>query len=131
MALADGCAVFGFDVRPIPGAEAAELVAPLGRAAELRVVRTNPPLATAPDGALVRALAAAQREVGLPERIETKATCTEAGIFGAAGLEAVVLGPGRSVGNVHKPNEHTRVSQLHQAVKLYQAALASLAMAAK
>jgi succinyl-diaminopimelate desuccinylase len=127
VALADGCAVFGFDVRPIPGDDAASLVAPLARAAELRCVRTNPALATASDSQLVRALTAAQRAVGLAPRVETKATCTEAGIFAAAGLEAVVLGPGTSVGNVHKPNEHTRISQLHQAVALYRAALAGLA----
>ena len=131
VSLDDGCAVFGFDVRPIPGEEASWLVGPLGRVAELRAVRTNPPLAAPADGVLVRALAAAQREVGLPEKVETKATCTEAGVLGAAGLEAVVLGPGRSVGNVHKPNEHTRVSQLHQAVALYRAALLRLAGPAK
>jgi succinyl-diaminopimelate desuccinylase len=127
VALADGCATFAFDVRPIPGDDAAALVAPLASAAELRCVRTNPALATARDSDLVRALEAAQRAAGLPARVETKATCTEAGILAAAGLEAVVLGPGTSVGNVHKPNEHTRVSQLHQAVTLYRAALVRLA----
>jgi acetylornithine deacetylase/succinyl-diaminopimelate desuccinylase-like protein len=127
VALADGCAVFAFDVRPIPGADAAALVAPLARAAELRCLRTNPALETARDSELVRALEAAQRAAGLPARVETKATSTEAGILAAAGLEVVVLGPGTSVGNVHKPNEHTRVSQLHQAVSLYRAALARLA----
>ena len=75
----------------------------------------------------MRALEAAQLEAGLPARVETKATCTEAGIFAAAGLDAVVLGPGTSVGNVHRPNEHTRVSHLHQAVSVYRAALARLA----
>ena len=127
VALADGCALFGFDLRPIPGDDAERLLAPLARAAELRVVRKNPALETPRDGGLVRALEAAQRDAGLPARVETKATCTEAGIFAAAGLEAVVLGPGASVGNVHRPNEHTRVSQLHQAVTLYRAALARLA----
>ncbi|HKC50454.1 MAG TPA: M20/M25/M40 family metallo-hydrolase [Myxococcota bacterium] len=127
VALEEGCAVFAFDVRPIPGDGAAALVAPLARTAELRCVRTNPALATPSDSELVRALQAAQRAAGLPARVETKATCTEAGILAAAGLEAVVLGPGTSVGNVHKPNEHTRVSQLHQAVTLYRAALARLA----
>ena len=130
VALEDGCAVFALDVRPIPGDDAERLLAPLADAAELRVVRKNPALETARDSALVRALEAAQRDAGLPVRVETKATCTEAGIFAAAGLEAVVLGPGTSVGNVHKPNEHTRVSQLHQAVSLYRAALARLAGAA-
>lgn len=127
VALADGAAVFTFDVRPIPGDGAAALVAPLAQVAELHCVRTNPALATRRDSDFVRALEAAQREVGLPARVETKATCTEAGILAAAGLEAVVLGPGASIGNVHKPNEHTRVSQLHQAVTLYRAALARLA----
>ena len=127
VALEDGCAVFGFDLRPIPGDDAERLLAPLARAAELRVVRKNPALETAADSALVRALEAAQRDAGLPARVETKATCTEAGVFAAAGLEAVVLGPGTSVGNVHRPNEHTRVSQLHQAVSLYRAALLRLA----
>jgi succinyl-diaminopimelate desuccinylase len=127
VALADGCAVFTFDVRPIPGSDAAAIASVLGRAAELRCVRTNPALETASDSYLVRALEAAQRDAGLPARVETKATCTEAGIFGAAGLDAVVLGPGTSVGNVHKPNEHTRISQLHQAVSLYRAALGRLA----
>ena len=127
VALEDGSAVFAFDLRPIPGDDPEQLLAPLARAAELRVVRRNPALETARDSALVRALEAAQLEAGLPARVETKATCTEAGIFAAAGLDAVVLGPGTSVGNVHRPNEHTRVSQLHQAVSVYRAALARLA----
>jgi len=127
VALAEGCAVFTFDVRPVPGSDAAELVAPLAGAAELHCVRTNPALATARNSKLVRALEAAQRAAGLPERVETKATSTEAGVLAAAGVEAVVLGPGTSVGNVHKPNEHTRISQLQGAVSLYRAALARLA----
>ncbi|HXZ83888.1 MAG TPA: M20/M25/M40 family metallo-hydrolase, partial [Myxococcota bacterium] len=127
VALDDGCAVFAFDLRPIPGDDAERLLAPLAQAAELRVVRKNPALETAADSELVRALEAAQRDAGLPARVETKATCTEAGVLAAAGLEAVVLGPGASVGNVHRPNEHTRVSQLHQAVSVYRAALARLA----
>jgi acetylornithine deacetylase/succinyl-diaminopimelate desuccinylase-like protein len=127
VALADGCAVFALDVRPIPGDDADDLIIPLGRAAQIRCVRANPALETPSDSPLVRELEAAQREAGLPARVETKATCTEAGILGAAGLEAVVLGPGASVGNVHRPNEHTRISQLHQAVTLYRAALARLA----
>jgi succinyl-diaminopimelate desuccinylase len=127
VSLADGCAVFAFDVRPIPGEDAAKLVAPLARAAELTCVRTNPPLATPRDSSLVRSLEASQRAAGLPLRVETKATSTEAGLLAAAGLEAVVLGPGTSVGNVHKPNEHTSISQLHRAVTLYRTAVTRLA----
>jgi succinyl-diaminopimelate desuccinylase len=127
VALGDGAALFSFDLRPVPGADAETLAAPLGSVAELRLVRAAPPLGTDPGGPLVRAVRAAQRAVGLAERTETKATCTEAGLFARAGLEAVVLGPGTSVGNVHRPNEHTRVSQLERAVTLYGELLARLA----
>ena len=114
-------AVFRFDVRPIPGAPAPEiLVAPLRDAAEIRCVRANPPLATPRDDAFVRAIEDAQRAAGAPARRTTKATCTEAGLLSQAGLRALVLGPGPSVGNVHKPNEHTRISELHRAVELYR-----------
>ena len=32
----------------------------------------------------------------------------------------MVLGPGVSVGNVHRPNEHTRISELKRAVEIYR-----------
>ena len=127
VALADGAAVFRFDVRPIGGDEPECLLARLRGAAEISCVRANPPLDLPRDAALVRAVLEAQREVGLPERAATKATCTEAGLIASTGLEAVVLGAGLSVGNVHKPNEHTRISELHRAVELYAALIGRLA----
>ncbi|MEX2207446.1 MAG: M20/M25/M40 family metallo-hydrolase [Myxococcota bacterium] len=122
-------AVFRFDVRPIPGDDAEALVAPLRDVAEIACVRANPPLATRRDAPLVQALEAAQRAVGLPVRVTTKATCTEAGLLASTGLDAIVLGPGPSVGNVHKPNEHTRISELHRAVALYHALFERLVLA--
>lgn len=116
-------AVLRFDVRPIPGEDPTALVAPLRAAAEISCVRANPPLATPRDAPLVRAIEDAQRAVGAPARVTTKATCTEAGLLAQAGLAAIVLGPGPSVGNVHKPNEHTRISELHRAVELYREVL--------
>jgi acetylornithine deacetylase/succinyl-diaminopimelate desuccinylase-like protein len=127
--LADGHAVLRFDVRPIPGGDAEALVAPLREVAEITCVRANPPLMTPRDSALVRAVEAAQRAAGAPVRVTTKATCTEAGLLAQTGLHALVLGPGPSVGNVHKPNEHTRVSELHRAVELYRDVIARLVCA--
>jgi succinyl-diaminopimelate desuccinylase len=118
---------FRFDVRPIPGEDPELLVLPLRAAATITSVRANPPLSTSRDAKLVRAALDAQRSVGLEARLATKATCTEAGLLSHAGLEAIVLGPGPSVGNVHKPNEHTSVAQLHRAVELYRALLVRLA----
>ena len=116
-------AIFRFDVRPIPGEDPNTLVAPLRAAAEITCVRANPPLATPHDAPLVRAIEDAQRATGSTSHVTTKATCTEAGLLAQAGLAAIVLGPGPSVGNVHKPNEHTRISELHRAVELYREVL--------
>jgi di/tripeptidase len=57
--------------------------------------------------------------------VTTKATCTEAGLLAEAGLEALVLGAGPSVGNVHRPNEHTCIAELAKARDLYRALLSS------
>jgi succinyl-diaminopimelate desuccinylase len=124
--LQDAYAVFRFDVRPIPGEDPDALVSSLRAVAEVRCVRANPALATPRDAPLVRAVIDAQRAVGLSPRVATKATCTEAGLFAQAGLSALVLGPGPSVGNVHRPNEYTRISELHRAVELYGALLERL-----
>ena len=37
--------------------------------------------------------------------------------------EAIVTGPGRAVGNIHAPNEHNEIPQLHKAVEFYAAFL--------
>ncbi len=126
VALRDDVCTLTFDLRPIPGTDPEAVVSGLEEFAEIRCLRTNPPLETPADSELVRAVVRAQRAAGAPERVETKATCTEAGLLSAAGLDAIVLGAGRSVGNVHRPNEHTRLSQLEQAAELYAAAIADL-----
>jgi acetylornithine deacetylase/succinyl-diaminopimelate desuccinylase-like protein len=128
--LRDGRPVFTFDLRPVPGVEPLEAVRPLEECATLERLRLNPPLETPRDADLVRTVVAAQESLGLGERVCTKATSTEAGIFSAAGLEAVVIGAGVSAGNVHRPNEHTRVSQLEAMRDLYRETLRRLACGA-
>ena len=112
VAFEDARPVFDFDVRPVPGVDPAAAVAALERVAQVECVRQNPPLATREDGPLVRAVARAQRACGRAPRIGTKPTCTEAGLLAEAGLEVVVIGAGSSIGNVHRPNEYTRISEL-------------------
>lgn len=123
----DGRPVFRFDLRPIPGVDPAAAVAPLAEWAEIEIVRTNPPLETPREGLLMRTLCDGMRALGLPVRTGTKATCTEAGLLSSEGLQAVVIGAGESVGNVHRPNEHTLVPQLGQMSELYTRVLRSLA----
>jgi acetylornithine deacetylase len=120
VAFADGIVELTFDLRPVPGIDARAAASRLaGDGVEIECVRRNPALHTAADAPLVRAVASAQRGLGLGERIATKATCTEAGLLAEAGLDAVVLGPGLSIGNVHRPNEYTHIAQLEQAAALY------------
>ena len=118
--LRDGVVVLEFDLRPIPGVDVDEAVAPLRELAELECLRVNPPLSTSLDSPLVRAVCAAQESLGLGRCLGTKATCTEAGVLSDSGLDALVIGPGTSVGNVHRPNEYTRVSDLERAEVLYR-----------
>jgi succinyl-diaminopimelate desuccinylase len=110
---------FRFDVRPVPEYDPHPALDELGALVELERVRENPPLRSSLSSPLVRAVAAAQQRAGLDVRLGTKSTCTEAGIFAQAGLEACVFGPGPSVGNVHRPNEHTRISELALARDVY------------
>jgi acetylornithine deacetylase/succinyl-diaminopimelate desuccinylase-like protein len=118
--LRDDCALLGFDLRPVPAIDARELVEPLVEFAEIRCLRADAPLHTPEDTPLLQDILRAQRRLGLGRRIGTKATCTEAGLLSAAGLDSVVLGAGNSVGNVHRPNEFTSVSELLQARDLYR-----------
>jgi succinyl-diaminopimelate desuccinylase len=116
----DGSVLLDFDLRPVPGSDPHPALLELAPFAVLECVRENPPLRMPLASRLVRAVAAAQERTGLGVRVGTKATCTEAGIFAQAGLDACVLGPGPSVGNVHRPNEHTRIPELAQARDLYR-----------
>ncbi len=128
--LRGGVCTLRFDLRTIPGIGARDSVAPLAPFADVKLVRENPPLCTSPDARLVRAVTDAQANVGLPRRVSTKATSTEAGVIAEQGLEVLVIGAGPSVGNVHKPNEHTRISQLAQARDLYADVLRALCVEA-
>ncbi len=122
----EGAVVFGFDLRPIPGIDPEQAVQPLAQVAELECRLRNPPLATPLDSPLVRAVAAAREHAGLRPALATKGTCTEAGLLAQAGLEALILGAGPSVGNVHRPNEYTRISELAQARDIYRYVIESL-----
>ena len=130
IALREGVCTLRFDLRPIPGVAAADVVKPLEAFAEVVLVRENPGLLTRADAELVRLVSDAQQAVGLPRRVATKATSTEAGLIAAHGLEVLVLGAGPSVGNVHKPNEHTRISELALARDLYTEVLRALCVEA-
>jgi acetylornithine deacetylase/succinyl-diaminopimelate desuccinylase-like protein len=66
---------------------------------------------------------AAMARAGLPLETGVKAGCTEAGVYAAAGLKPVVIGPGPSVGVIHAPNEYNLLTEVDAAVRFYRALL--------
>jgi acetylornithine deacetylase/succinyl-diaminopimelate desuccinylase-like protein len=78
------------------------------------------------DAPLIRAAGAALSRHGLDPHPRAKPTSTEAGVFARAGCEAIVIGPGRSTGNAHTPNERIEMAQLEQACDLYESLLVEL-----
>lgn len=87
--------------------------------ASLAIERNNPPLATPSDSLPVAWSLAALAEAGLSTELHTKAGCTEAGLYAAAGIPSVVFGPGQAAGNIHAPNEWVAISDLERAVEFY------------
>lgn len=87
----------------------------------LKVERNNPALSTASNESIVRSGKRVLREMDLDEPPATKPTCTEAGILAEAWrIPAVVFGPGKSTGNIHRPNERTGLKQIYQAAQFYE-----------
>lgn len=117
-----------FDLRYPPGAAPGRLIALVRRVLSdvcrrrlplrLRVVHEDPPLDAG--GKLPGFLLRALRRAGLPVREEEKLTCTEAGIYRRWGVPAAVIGPGRSRGNIHRPNESIALRDLKRAVEFYK-----------
>lgn len=127
--LAGKCS-FGFDLRCPPGFDPDQILAPFHDAAQAMDRRISdlfpgcgvavnqlsnvPPLAPDPDNAaevLVRALTG-------DNALRAVAYATEAGQFNAAGIPAVVCGPG-SIEQAHKPNEYVAVSELETGVEIF------------
>jgi acetylornithine deacetylase/succinyl-diaminopimelate desuccinylase-like protein len=87
--------------------------------------RQNAAVWTDPQGPLCQAARRVSTALGLPSAPVTKATNTEAAAFTGT-AEAIVFGPGESIGNAHCPNEHTLVSQLIRAVDWYDRLIGEL-----
>lgn len=88
-----------------------------------RLERENPALDLPRDAPVVRLAAAALRAARLPVRIAAKAGCSEAGLYSKVGIPSVVIGPGRSTGNIHQPNESIAIGQLRAAIRFYESFL--------
>ncbi|HEX4620433.1 MAG TPA: M20/M25/M40 family metallo-hydrolase, partial [Myxococcaceae bacterium] len=132
-----GKARLTFDCRLLPGhapdtlsggflRRAEALAKEAGARLEVEINRASPAMELKEPSELLSAARAACRDVGLSDTPQCKPTNTEAGIFAAAGAEAIVFGPGRSTGNAHCANEHTLYSQMEKAIVFYRALIQRL-----
>ena len=123
-----------FDLRPLPGQSLRaalksfegklwKRLGPPGKDWQFRIERDNPALDLDPKEPLVRDVRAALKTARIPVKRAAKAGCSEAGLYARVGIPSVVIGPGRSKGNIHRPNESVPLSQLKAAIRFYQAFL--------
>ncbi|MBI3615535.1 MAG: M20/M25/M40 family metallo-hydrolase [Candidatus Omnitrophica bacterium] len=90
---------------------------------QFHLERENPALEVKRDAPVVRQAVSALRAARLPVKITAKSGCSEAGLYAKVGIPSVVIGPGRSKGNIHQPNESVSLRQLRAAVRFYEAFL--------
>ncbi len=123
-----------FDVRALPGQPIGRMIKSFekklidrfghpGSSWQFHLERDNPPLEADRQSPLVKLAASALRSAKLPVKIAAKSGCSEAGLYRRVGIPSVVIGPGRSRGNIHRPNEAISIRQLKSAVKFYKAFL--------
>jgi acetylornithine deacetylase/succinyl-diaminopimelate desuccinylase-like protein len=93
---------------------------------EVSVERDAAGMSLPDDAALVKSVGAVLARHGLDPAPRAKPTSTEAGVFARAGCEAIVIGPGRSTGNAHTPEERIELAQLEKACDLYESLLMEL-----
>jgi acetylornithine deacetylase len=116
-------ALLGISLRPPPGIDVTALIAELRAVvrgalpeAEVRFFRQNAPFAT-------RALAAFHALVPGAETRDL-GFWTEAALLAAAGIDAVVMGPG-DIAQAHAPDEWVSLDELHRARDVFAAAFRS------
>lgn len=91
-----------------------------GLRVRFRIERDGPSLSLSPRSAIVNLTRLASRDAGIPFRLVRKPSCTEAGYLLRHGIPALVFGPGKSIGNIHCPNEYNDLRQLEKALQVYR-----------
>jgi acetylornithine deacetylase/succinyl-diaminopimelate desuccinylase-like protein len=132
---ASGSMTLEFELRPPPALALDDVRAGVTRVVEeisrtavgmsvtLGEKRANPGFRAAAASETVEIAMGALASAGLELKSGVKAGCTEAGVYAAAGLEPVVIGPGPSTGVIHAPNEYNFLSDVEAAVRFYRALL--------
>ncbi len=113
-----------FDFRTLPGVDPFQLRKQLEKALPKSGrwidISVDLPLAGEKENTLMKAASRALRACGVKPVKKTKASSTEAAVYHFHGAQSIVFGPGVSVNNVHKPNEHCLMSQIRTATEFYR-----------
>lgn len=134
--LEDGHLSYVVDVRRVPGAIPGEALgaheatlqslgsmgSTPGKKISLRTERAldSEPFHAAEDSEVLAALLAELGGRGLPLNQELKSGTTEASVYQEAGMDTIIFGPGQAAGNIHRPNEHVPIHDLHLCVEIYR-----------
>lgn len=126
----DGKLFLTFDIRPLPDTNLESLrkrVEALASDNRMKIesLSIDQPLKGHKNGRFIVEAAHHLKEAGAKVVKKTKASSTEAALYSANGAEAIVFGPGISVGNVHRPNEFNSLRQISVATKFYASLLKS------
>ncbi len=129
---ADGALVLEFELQPPPGLalesvrngvkSICSILRRRFRGLEVHPgeLRANPGFRARADSPTLELAMAALAQAGLGLETDVKAGCTEAGVYAAAGLYPIVVGPGPSTGVIHAPNEYGFISEVEAAVRFYR-----------
>lgn len=81
------------------------------------------PFRATPRSPLIEACQRELSAMGLPSDCMAQSVANEANVFSRFGVECVVFGPGRGVGNSHAPNECVAIEELRAASRFYKGVL--------
>ncbi|MGK5082230.1 M20/M25/M40 family metallo-hydrolase [Bdellovibrionota bacterium FG-1] len=82
--------------------------------------RMNPGLNMSPESELVKICRDTMDAAAIEPASDKTSTETEAALYFQAGYDAVIFGPGSSVGNSHSPNESVLLDQIEKAIRFYE-----------
>lgn len=122
--MGEGTLDLTFDIRILPDIHTGRLeekVRSLEKIPGVKIsaLAIDEPLKGQKNGRLMALASEALKTAGVKVVKKTKASSTEAAVYQKFGAEAIVFGPGISVGNVHRPNEYNSFRQIGQATRFY------------
>lgn len=84
------------------------------------VERNLLPMDGSDDCHLVEVASSCLRELSVPPVTSTYGGYAEGWIFNAAGIETLLFGPGSTLAQGHRPNEHAAIQQIRRAAAFYE-----------